>query len=545
MAVVVFTNGAIRVDGSAVDVDRLVVADGVVASADSPVPADAEIIDLEGGMLLPAFRDGHAHPLLAGRERRGPRLRDATSVAEITRRVRAWAESCGDAWLIGGSYDATIVPGGMFDARWLDEGEAERPVVLHSWDYHTVWVNTAALRAAGLDADTPDPALGRIVRRPDGSPLGTLVERAAIDLVLAHAPQPAVEADGEALAWATERLAEHGIAWVQEAWTEQHDLPAWVAAARRGRLAVDVDLALRADPDRWPEQLAELRRDADEIAGVDGLTARTVKFFVDGIIENHTAHLLDCYHDAQTRGLPNWQPERLGDAVVACDAAGFDIHLHAIGDAAVRAAIDAAEGIRESLARGRRLTIAHAQIVDPADLPRLAALDVTFCFQPQWAVRDAVMTELTLPRLGPQRERQYRMRAARTAGARLSFGSDWPVTSPDVLRGLRTAVTRQDEDGRPAGGWQPEERLTLDEALDAATSGVAWQAGDDAHRGTLLPGMIADLVWLDRDIRREPTDRIAAARIRGTWRRGIRTFTAPALAGAVPTRSFRPRTGKP
>ena len=538
MAVVVFTNGAIRVDGSRPDVDRLVVIDGVVASGDSPIPTDAEIVDLEGGMLLPAFRDGHAHPLLAGRERRGPELRDATSVAEITTRVRAWAETCDDAWLIGGSYDATIVPGGMFDARWLDEGEAERPVVLHSWDYHTVWANTAALRAAGLDADTPEPALGRIVRRPDGSPLGTLVERPAIDLVLDHAPQPVVEADVEALAWATERLAEHGIAWAQEAWTELPDLPAWVAAARQGRLAVDVDLALRADPERWPEQLTELRRAADDIAGVNGLTARTVKFFVDGIIENHTAHLLDCYHDAHTRGLPNWRPEQLGDAVAACDAAGFDIHLHAIGDAAVRAAIGAAEGLRESLRRGRRLTIAHAQVVDPADLPRLAELEVTFCFQPQWAVPDAVMTELTLPRLGPARERQYRMRAARTAGARLSFGSDWPVTSPDVLLGLRTAVTRQDENSRPAGGWQPEERLTLDEALDAATSGVAWQAGDDAHRGTLLPGMIADLVWLDRDIRREPTDRIADARIRGTWRRGIRTFTEPALAGAASTRSF-------
>ena len=538
MAVVVFTNGAIRVDGSAPDVDRLVVVDGVVASGDLPVPADAEIVDLEGGLLLPAFRDGHAHPLLAGRERRGPELRDATTVAELTARVRGWAESCDDTWLIGGSYDATIVPGGMFDARWLDEGEAGRPVVLHSWDYHTVWVNTAALRAAGVDAETPDPALGRIVRRPDGSPLGTLVERPAIDLVLDRAPQPSVEADVEALAWATTRLAEHGIAWAQEAWTEVADIPAWIAAARRGRLAVDVDLALRADPERWPGQLVELRRAADEIAGVDGLTARTVKFFVDGILENHTAHLLDCYHDAHTRGLPNWQPEQLEGAVAACDAAGFDIHLHAIGDAAVRAAIDAAEGIRESLGRGRRLTIAHAQVVDPGDLARLADLDVTFCFQPQWAVPDAVMTELTLPRLGPQRERQYRMRAARTAGARLSFGSDWPVTSPDVLLGLRTAVTRQDEDGRPAGGWQPEERLTLDEALDAATSGVAWQGGDDAHRGTLRPGMVADLVWLDRDIRRGPTDRIADARIRGTWRRGLRTFAAPVLAGSASTRPF-------
>lgn len=524
MAVVVFHGGTVRIDGHQPDVDRLVVVDGTIAESWCPVPDDAEHVDLEGGLLLPAFGDGHAHPLLAGRERRGPELRDAASVAEIVARVGAWAARSEAPWLVGGSYDATIVPGGMFDARWLDAAVPDRPVVLHAWDYHTAWVNTAALREAGVDADTPDPPLGRIVRRDDGSPLGTLVERPAIDLVLDRAPHAAVAADVEALVWAGEQLAARGISWVQEAWTEAHDVPAWITAARSGRLRVDADLALRADPTRWPAQLAELRRTADAVAGEPGLTCRTVKFFVDGIIENRTAHLLECYHDAETRGLPNWQPEHLRDAVAACDAAGFDVHLHAIGDAAVRAAIDAAEGIADSLRRGRRLTIAHAQVVDAADLPRLADLEVTFCFQPQWAMADAVMTDLTLPRLGPGRERQYRMRAAQAAGARLSFGSDWPVTSPDVLAGIRTAVTRQDADGAPTGGWQPDERLTVDDALDAATSGVAFQAGDQDHRGALRPGMTADLVWLDRDIRRGPADRIADARIRGTWRRGVRTF---------------------
>ncbi|WP_279365337.1 amidohydrolase [Microbacterium testaceum] len=521
---IVFTGGTIRIDGHEADVDRLVVVDGAVAEARHPLPDDAEHIDLEGGLLLPAFGDGHAHPLLAGRERTGPALRDAGSVDEIVERVRAWGARSDAPWLIGGSYDATVVPGGMFDARWLDAAVPDRPVVLHAWDYHTAWVNTAALREAGVDADTPDPELGRLVRRADGSPSGTLVERPAIDLVLNRAPRPSMRDDVEALAAATEVLAAHGIAWVQEAWTETHDVPAWIAAARSGRLRVDVDLALRADPARWPDHLDELVRIAAIVRGEPGLTCRTVKFFVDGIVENRTAHLLECYHDARTRGLPNWDPDQLVDAVAACDAAGFDVHLHAIGDAAVRAALDAAEGIRESVRRGRRFTIAHAQVIDPVDLPRLADLDVTFCFQPQWAMADAVMTELTLPRLGPLRERQYRMRAAHDAGARLSFGSDWPVTSPDVLLGLRTAVTRQDPDGQPAGGWQPDERLTVSEAIDAATSGVAHQAGDHATRGTLRPGMRADLVWLDRDVRRGPADRIADARIRGTWRRGIRTF---------------------
>ncbi|MCM3695112.1 amidohydrolase [Microbacterium oleivorans] len=524
MTVTVFHGGAVRVDGASPDAERLVVVDGVIASPDTPIPADAEHVDLEGGLLLPAFGDGHAHPLLAGRERVGPELRDATTVAEIAARVRAWAAESDQPWLVGGSYDATIVDGGMFDAQWLDV--VDRPVVLHAWDYHTVWVNSAALRAAGVDATTPDPDLGRIVRRPDGTPMGTLVERPAIDLVLGHAPRPTLAADVDALAWACTLLASHGITWVQEAWCETDDVPAWQAAAASGRLAVDADLALRADPTRWPRQLDELRRCADGIDDTPGLTCRTIKFFVDGILENHTAHLLECYHDARTRGLPNWSPERLVDAVAACDAAGFDVHLHAIGDAAMRAALDAAEGIRESLSRGRRLTIAHAQVIDPADLPRLADLDVTICFQPQWALEDAVMTDLTLPRLGPQRELQYRMHSAQKAGARISFGSDWPVGTADVLVGVRTAVTRRDLGGRPGGGWQPEERLTIDESLAAATSGVAWQGGDQDHRGALRPGMRADLVWLTEDIRAIEPDAIADVHVRGTWRRGIRTFTA-------------------
>lgn len=524
MTVTVFHGGTVRIDGTSPDVDRLVVIDGVVAPAGIPVPDDAEHVDLEDGLLLPAFGEGHAHPLLAGRERVGPELRDARTVEEIAARVRGWAAASDEPWLVGGSYDATIVAGGLFDARWLDE--IDRPVVLHAWDYHTAWVNSAALRASGVDSTTPDPELGRIARRPDGSALGTLIERPAIDLVLGHAPRPTLRADVEALLWAGEHLAAHGVTWVQEAWCEVEDVPAWRAAAASGRLAVDADLALRADPVRWPAQLDELRRTADEIDGTSGLTCRTVKFFVDGILENHTAHLLECYHDARTRGLPNWSPEQLVDAVAACDAAGFDVHLHAIGDAAMRAALDAATGIRESLRGGRRLTIAHAQVIDPTDLPRLADLDVTICFQPQWALEDDVMTDLTLPRLGPQRELQYRMHSAQKAGARLSFGSDWPVAAPDVLDGIRTAITRQDAHGHPDGGWQPHERLTIDEAIDAATSGVAWQGGDQDRRGALRPGMSADLVWLTGDIRSIEPAAIADIRVRGTWRRGTRTFTA-------------------
>ena len=516
-----FFGGTVRTASGEPDTDELLVVDGRVA-AGSPIPTDAVEIDLRGGLLLPAFGDGHAHPLLAGRETFGPALRDARTVDELVSRVRTWARESDEPWLIGGSYDATIVPEGLFDARWLDDAERERPVVLHAWDYHTAWVNTAALRAAGIDARREDPLGGRIVRRDDGTVMGTLVERPAIDLVLDHAPRPRLARDVDALAWASERLAANGIAWVQEAWAESADTDAWIAAAHSGRLEVDVDLAFRADPTRWPAQLDEILADAQRVENTPGLTARTIKFFVDGIIENHTAHMLHDYHDACSRGLPNWREHDLAEAVREADAAGFNVHLHAIGDAAVRSALKA---IAARGASDHRATLAHVQVIDEADLTRLADLDITLCFQPAWAVADDVMTQLTLPRLGPERELQYRMRTTLDSGARLSFGSDWPVSPPDVLRAVQTAVTRQDPGGNPREGWQPAERLTIDEALDAATAGVAYQSGQERHRGDLRPGALADLVWLDRDIRIGRPDQIVNAAVLGTWRRGIRTYS--------------------
>ena len=195
MKTTVFENGTIRVGGRHPDQSRLVIRDGVVLPCDAPVPSDAERIDLDGGLLLPAFADGHAHPLLAGRETYGPVLRDARTVDEIIDRVRRWAAEDESPWLVGGSYDATIAPDGLFDATWLDRAESTRPVVLHSWDYHTAWANTAALSAAGIEHLLDDPENGRIVRRADGTAMGTLVERPAIDLVLDLAPPPAARCD--------------------------------------------------------------------------------------------------------------------------------------------------------------------------------------------------------------------------------------------------------------------------------------------------------------------------------------------------------------
>ncbi len=295
MGATVFLNGTI-LDGHgadaaattalAIDGDGTWIATGPEAEA---LHGDAEsVIDLAGGVLAPAFGDGHAHPLQGGLEKLGPQVRACRSVAEIVACVKRWADEHPEQeWIYGASYDATLAADGLFDARWLDEAVPDRPVVLRAWDYHTVWVNSEALRRAGIDADTPEPPLGRIPRREDGSPLGILQEPGAVDLLLPVEPGRPHHERVEALRLATEEYASLGIAWIQDAWVEPAEVEAYLDASARGQLATRVNLALRADPLRWRDQVpafVEARRRVEELDD-PLLTAATVKVFVDGVVE--------------------------------------------------------------------------------------------------------------------------------------------------------------------------------------------------------------------------------------------------------------------
>ncbi|MDN4613110.1 amidohydrolase [Leifsonia sp. F6_8S_P_1B] len=523
MGVTVFVGGTVlssyRSDASATS--ALAIDDGRVVARGAQAEAlrgrAAEVVDLAGGVLAPAFGDGHAHPVQGGLEKLGPQVRSCGSVEEIVACVREWAQAHPELdWIYGGSYDATLVSEGLFDARWLDEAVPDRPVVLRAWDYHTVWVNSEALRRAGIDASTPEPALGRIPRREDGSPLGILQEPGAVDLLLAAEPGRTHEERVEALRLATAEYAALGVAWLQDAWVEPADLEAYLTASKRGLLSTRVNLALRADPERWRDQVPEFvegRRRVEELAD-RLLTAGTVKVFVDGVIENRTAAMLDDYADAPgDRGLPNWDADALRTAAITFDRLGFQLHLHAIGDAACRTALDVFEAVEaQNGPRDRRPVIAHVQRVDPTDLARFARLGVIANFEPLWAQLDPVMLALTLPRLGPDRELQYPIRSLHDAG-RISFGSDWPVSDNDWRPGVATAATRQTADRIPHGGWQAAERLPLTDALEAYSSGVAHQAYADAAR---------DLVWLDRDPRTMDPHDLRSVRVLGTWVEGAR-----------------------
>ncbi len=535
MSAICFRGGTVWRGAGPAPADALLVEGGLITAvgADAVTRAahrdDVELVDLEGGFLMPSFGDGHAHPLFGGLEAEGPDVRSRTSVDEIVAEVRRYADAHPDEpWIQGASYDGSLAEGGLFDARWLDAAVADRPVVLRAWDYHTVWCNTRALELAGITAQTPDPVLGEIPHRDDGEPLGTLREWGAVDLVAAVCPPRDESVRLRALERAADYYLARGVTWVQDAWVEPDGVDTYLAAADRGILRMRFNLAQYADPRRFADQLpgmVEGRRRVEELAH-PLLTARTVKFFADGVVENETGALLEPYcsglHD---HGMRVWEGNSLAEAVRAVDAEGFQIHIHAIGDAAVRQALDAIEhAIRSNGPRDRRPVIAHAQLVDPADLARFAELGVIPNMQPLWAQLDALMMVLTVPRLGAERaDRQYRMRSLLDDGAALAFGSDWPVSSGAPLDGLAVAISRRTAEGEPVDGWTPGEIVDVDRALDAYSTAVAHQAFADAAAapwGRLEPGAAADLVWLTHDPRGLDPRAFAANPIRATYLRG-------------------------
>jgi len=538
-----FTGGVIWPGDGSAPSDALLVRDGRVCSLGDAARQQAhsiqrrsagavETVDLNGGFLMPSFRDGHAHPLLGGLEAEGPAVRACESVEQIVAEVRRWAEAHpNEEWVVGASYDGSLASEGLFDARWLDDAVSDRPVVLRAWDYHTVWCNSLALERVGITASTPDPELGEIPRRGDGSPLGTLREWGAVDLLLDAVPVRSLDTRLRALGRVSEFYRSYGVTWVQDAWVESEDVDVYVEAVVRGMLTVRYNLALYADPryftTQFPEMLASRRRVAALASPL--LTANTVKFFADGVIENETGALLEPYCSAvHKRGISFWSPSGLRDAMRAVDEAGFQTHIHAIGDAAIRQALDAIDYVATlNGSRDRRPVLAHTQLIDEVDLPRFARLNVIANMQPLWAQLDPLMTVLTVPRLGVERaDRQYQMASLLASGAPLAFGSDWPVSSADPREGIAVATSRTTSDGIPEGGWVPHEIINIDAALRAYTVSVAHQAFGDVAAvpwGSLRPGMSADMVWLGRDPRNSTPREFPGIPVVATYLAGVDT----------------------
>lgn len=507
-----------------------VVVDGGIVTAllptGSAVPAsDTTVVDAAGATLLPGFIDAHAHPLIAGQERFGLSVRSCRDVTEVQAAVEAHARRHPQLPFISGEgFELSIAPDGAFFAAALDAVVPDRPVALRSNDIHTYWCNSRALELAGVSAETPDPVDGIIERHPDGTPTGTLREWGAFAPVRAAMP-PATDAERAAqLRAGLFDLARVGVTSVLDAWVDGSDVPAYLLAARAG-LPVKLDLALRAEPGRWRSQVAEFAGLRDRLAAettAGRLSATTVKFFADGIIEGGTAAVHDPYAGSHSCGLRSWEPEALRAAVRGFDDAGFDVHIHAIGDAAVSTALTAIEALPPAgPGRVRRPAIAHAQLVAQPDRRRFAATGTTAVMQPYWAKLDDIVEQLTIGRLDRGRaELQYPTASLLAAGVNVAFSSDYPISTGNPLCGIAVAMTRA-EDGDPGKAWLPHELLTRHQALAAYTTGAAHVTRTAHGGGRLRVGAAADLVLIGGDLETASPADLMATEVIGVWVDGI------------------------
>jgi hypothetical protein len=495
------------------------VRDGVVTGFDGDAAAQAgpgtRVVEAPGGLVLPGFVDAHVHPPQAGLNLLRVWLNDSFGLDFYLRVVDDYARSHpGAAWLVGGGWAMECFPGGTPRREDLDRVTGDRPAFLYNRDVHGAWVNTAALRAGGITRDTPDPADGRIERDADGEPTGTLHEGAAYTFADRVLPRPSQHDLAAAILTAQRHLHALGVTGWQDAWVTPEHQAAYQALAADGRLTSRVSGALWWDRHRGLDQIDDLveRRERARAVraapGRPGFHAETVKIMVDGVLENRTGALLEPYlapHShggAGDTGLLYVDRELLASAVTRLDALGFQVHMHTIGDRAVRNALDAvaAAAAANGGAGLRRHHLAHVQVVQPSDVPRFAELGAVANCQAFWAKHEPQMDELTVPVIGDERAAwQYPFESIRRAGARLAMGSDWPVTTADPLQQLEVAVTRVPHEDRSLPPLHPAERLSPEDALDAFTAGSAWVHHDPAG-GVLRVGGRADLVLLDTDV---------------------------------------------
>ncbi|MFF5076281.1 amidohydrolase [Actinoplanes sp. NPDC000266] len=547
----IFHGGAIHTMAGPMT-DAVAVRDGVIVALGdvrSWLGPRTEVVNLDGGALLPGFQDAHVHPLPAGLQLTGCDLSGVHSLADYraliaahvagaspTPNLRGGASPTSDprggAWVLGSGWYGDVFPGGFPDRHELDRLIPDRPAAFLSHDAHGVWVNSVALARAGIDRDTPDPHAGVIHRDAAGEPTGMLSDAAA-DLVLRLVPAPDRAAQEQALRTAQSYLHRLGVTGWQDAaigavlgGPDPYDT--YRAAEAAGWLTAKVTGALWWDRDAGLEQIERHLARRHETAGKKFRTT-AIKIMQDGVCENLTAAVLSPYANVpHTHGLSFIEPEALAEVVRRLGAERFDVHLHAVGDRAVRECLDAIEA--SDRAWDHRHQIAHIDLIDPADVVRFSLLKVIANLQPLWARRDPVLVETKLPYLtAAQQEMHFAFGTLAAAGAPIALGSDWPVSSPDPLWGLHTAVNRTAPAADPHAQdvrAQTEpllsgERLALSAALQAYTIGAARASRRDDTTGSIEFGKAADLVVLDADPYAVPASSLSAIRVRSTFADGV------------------------
>jgi predicted amidohydrolase YtcJ len=489
----------------------------------SLVGPKTEVVNLEGKMLLPGFQDGHVHPIDSGVELGDCTLYDLTTAVAIADSLKKCARAHPEwTWVRGGGWQLPVFKDANPSKTLLDQAGLDRPALIYAADGHSAWTNSKALALAQVTKDTPDPAHGRIERDPKtGEPSGTLRED-AVTLVSKIMPERTPSELAAGLQRAQKLANSFGITTWFSAATDEAELRTYTDAERKGGLTVRVIAALHLD-DPLPDSLLPKLRELRAKYATPMVHPTAVKLFADGVIEARTAALLAPYRGLHgTAGKPIYDPDRLKDLAAELDRDGFQIHVHAIGDWAIRMTLDAFAYARaRNGAHDARHTITHLELIDPDDIPRFRQLGAIANFQGFWANGDEYLTKLTEPALGPQRSRWlYPIASVVRTGAVVSGGSDWSVSSLNPLDAIEVGITHQQPNQPNQRPWNPAERVDLATMIAMYTINAAYQNHLEKETGSIEVGKRADLIVLDRNLFETPIAEIHTVRVGRTLLEG-------------------------
>ena len=520
-----------------------IVAVGTVEQVERYRGPSTRVLDAGGRLVLPGFTDCHIHFLDGSFSLQRINLENVKTVTGIQQAVKQFADSHpNDPWILGRGWSYDVFgPAALPDKKMLDQVVPGRPVFLEGYDGHTYWANSKALQAAGITRATPDPPTGKIVRDAQGEATGALKEDAAAELVQRVIPQPSREERLQALRQGMRAANQAGLVRVHSAGGDFAYLDLLDALRRHGQLTLRFYVSdIVRPPQLTSAQLKQLEaaRSRYHDAWISG---GAVKFFLDGVIESHTAAMLQPYTDdpAQSGNL-FWDPDKYKHAVAELDRRGFQIFTHAIGDRAVRLALDAYQAAHQANgSRDSRDRVEHIETISAADIPRFGRLGVIASMQPLHSYPDNDTLKVWSPNIGPERTtRAWVWHSIAASGGHLAFGSDWPVVTLNPWPGVQTALTRQTSEGKPAGGFVPGERITLPQTIAGYTLGAAYAGRREATEGSLEPGKVADLIILNQDLFHVPANLTGKTRVLLTMVGGNVVYQAaeftgkPAPAGA-------------
>ncbi len=499
-----------------------------------------KVIDAGGKLVLPGFVDCHIHFMEGSLGLTQVDLNDAETVQEIQKRVKEYAAAHPDEpWITGMGWTyPTFAPSGLPDKKYLDEVVPDRPVFLVAFDGHSSWANSKALEMAGITRETADPANGKIVRDEKGEATGALKEHAG-HLVSSLMPKPTREERLTALRLGMQEANKHGLVRVHSAGGDFEWLDLFDQLRKENALTLRFYIAYFLDPPELRPDEIETIENARKTYRDDWISGGAVKTMLDGVVEAHTAAMLTPYSDDPSQiGKLFWDPAKYDQAVTELDRRGLQIFTHAIGDRAVRTALDAYQQAEETNhTHDKRPRIEHIETVTAQDIPRFGKLGVIASFQPLHAYPDHDTLDIWARNAGPDRaSRAWVWHSIESTGGHLAFGSDWPVVTLNPWPGVQNAVTRKTREGNPPGGFVPNERISLEDAIKGYTLGAAYGGRREQTEGSLEPGKLADLIVLSQDLFKIDPMKIAGTEVLVTMIGGKVVYQSKdwAAAAAVP-----------